>query len=105
MEFDELQLSMKIIEALTAIRDVEGEEMAMSLLHPGAYLNKVYANKYKIDITSISYKTVISEVTMRQICINTATIMCNTLAFPNKYDKNQQCKYVGNNFFMIQKYK
>ena len=76
MEFDELQLSMKIIEALTAIKDIEGEEMAMSLLHPGAYLNKVYGNKYRIDITSISYKTVVSEVSMRHaVCINTACVI------------------------------
>ena len=62
---------MKLIETLTEVKKTEGEEMSMSLLHPGAYLHKTHGKKYVIDLQAIAFKSTVSEVTL------------NTLAFPN----------------------
>ena len=48
-EFDELTLARKIIEMRTEIKDNEGEKLAMSLLHPGAYLHKAHGPRSLIS--------------------------------------------------------
>ena len=61
-DFDELGIARKLIELLTEVQKNEGYEMAMSLLHPGEYLNKHHGAKYEIAITSVAYKFAVSEV-------------------------------------------